>query len=150
SHGVTWDTPPWDEQTGDPVPLADAQTIQPIVANALRHASGPHTRSARVQHGVAAVTAYPVDAGLMESTIRRALAGRAGPLPYQELVELEQLLRGHMQLLLPSVQEGTDYLSQAPDEWHRRVRAIDEARQRLAQGLGNGLLSASVHVNALA
>jgi hypothetical protein len=38
SHGVTWDTPPWDELTGAPLFLPDAQDIRDELTTTLRQA----------------------------------------------------------------------------------------------------------------
>lgn len=37
SHGARWDTPPWDEQTYQPVPLLHGSTLRPVLAEALAH-----------------------------------------------------------------------------------------------------------------
>lgn len=38
SHGVSWDTPPWDEVTGDPIPLMHGHALKPYVTSALKAA----------------------------------------------------------------------------------------------------------------
>ncbi|MDT0377560.1 DUF6415 family natural product biosynthesis protein [Streptomyces sp. DSM 42041] len=82
--------------------------------------------------------ALPVDPDTIRATIGRALI--EGPAPrYATLEELEGLLRGHVQLLLPEAQEAG-----APRNLLASVRV------HLKEGMGEGLVSARVHVRQLA
>jgi hypothetical protein len=40
SHGVRWDTPPWHEVTGVPVPLVHGHAVKPAVSQAFHLAAG--------------------------------------------------------------------------------------------------------------
>lgn len=86
----------------------------------------------------------------IRDTIARAHATAAVLPQYQDLVELEQLLRGHLGLLLPSAQASTNRLNRGTVLWHLRQTTIDRAWRALAEGMGDGLRSAAVHVQELA
>lgn len=86
----------------------------------------------------APATALPVDADTIRATVVRAL--EQGPVPrYDDLVGLEGLLRGHLQLLLPEA-EKADAAS----------GLLTTVRAHLADGMGAGLVSARIHVRQLA
>lgn len=40
THGISWDTPPWNEQTGRPLPLLHGKDLRPYLAEALAHETG--------------------------------------------------------------------------------------------------------------
>lgn len=90
------------------------------------------------------------DAEVIRTTIERARA-KCSVLPqYQELVELEQLLRRHLELLLPDAQASTDRLNRGTVLWYQRQRTLDRIRRVYAEGMGDGLRSAALHVQELA
>ncbi|MGP3952651.1 DUF6415 family natural product biosynthesis protein [Streptomyces sp. 7N604] len=91
-----------------------------------------------------------IDVDHIGQTIEQAVAQRGALPPYQELVDLEQLLRGHLQLLMPIVQSGTDALNHGTPDWYRRQAWLDHSRHALERGLGDGLQSAANHVEDLA
>lgn len=80
----------------------------------------------------------PVDVATIRGTVARALS--EGPAPrYAVLEELEGLLRGHVDLLLPIAQAA----GAGP-------AVLEGVRQHRADGMGCGLMSARVHVRQLA
>ena len=91
----------------------------------------------------------PVDTETIQARIQRAATVTAVLPQYQDLVVLEQLLRGHLNLLLPIAQEHTDRLDRGSAQWHRQQTTIDRARRTLAEGMGEGLMSAAAHVQEL-
>ncbi|MGP3951187.1 DUF6415 family natural product biosynthesis protein [Streptomyces sp. 7N604] len=97
----------------------------------------------------AATTTDCIDVDSIALTIDQALTRRRVLPPYQELVDLERLLRGHLQLLMPIVQKDTDALDRGTPEWYQQQTCLDHTRQALAQGLGEGLQSAASHVEDL-
>lgn len=91
----------------------------------------------------------PVDVATIRDTVTRAL--EQGPLPrYEDLEMLEQLLRGHINLLLPDAEKAVDQLDRGSVEWYGQRTMLDVARHRLDEGLGEGMVSARVHVSQLA
>ena len=93
--------------------------------------------------------ALPVDVDTIRATVDRALTH--GPVPrYQDLQDLEQLLRGHMQLLLPLAETAVDTLWHGSVDWYTERATLDIARSQLNEGLGSGLVSAHGHVRQLA
>ncbi|MFH0246138.1 DUF6415 family natural product biosynthesis protein [Streptomyces sp. HK10] len=79
----------------------------------------------------------PVDVTAITATINRALAAHTVPPRYDELVDLETYLRGHLQLLLSTVRTAGP------------ARRATTAAQ-LDRGLGPGLRSAIDQVLLLA
>lgn len=95
------------------------------------------------------VDALPVDVDTIRSTITRAL--EQGPLPrYEDLEDLEGLLRGHIGLLLPIAAAAIDVLPQNSVERDGQSAILSIARDRLSEGMGPGLSSAHTHVRQLA
>lgn len=91
----------------------------------------------------------PVDVTTIRATVDRAL--EQGPLPAREvLVELEQLLRGHIQLMLPIAEAAVEQLDRGSVEWYEQRTWLDVARDRAGWGLGIGLTTAHTHVRLLA
>jgi hypothetical protein len=82
--------------------------------------------------------ALRVDADTIRVTVERAL--EQGPTPrYAKLEELEGLLRRHLKILLPEAKKAG------------AVRGLLAAvRSHLADGMGEGLMSARIHVRQLA
>lgn len=97
----------------------------------------PATAS-RPEPGETPADAPPVDVDTIRTTVERALV--QGPVPrYATLEELEGLLRGHLQLLLPYAQRAG-----------AGAAFLEGVRQHLADGMGHGLMSARIHVRQLA
>ncbi|UQA97460.1 DUF6415 family natural product biosynthesis protein [Streptomyces halobius] len=97
----------------------------------------------------AAEMADNIDVDRIALTIDHALAERRVLPPYEELTDLEQLLRRHIQLLLPVVQERTNGMDRGSAAWYERQAALDSVRHLVDRGMGNGLMSATVHVQEL-
>lgn len=107
------------------------------------------TATARPDPTEAPADTLPVDVATILATIERALT--QGPLPrYEDLEELEGLLRGHIGLLLPMAAAAVDKLDRGSVEWYGQTTMLDVARHRLEEGLGEGMVSAKVHVAQLA
>lgn len=95
-----------------------------------------------------APAADPIDVATIRATVERALAH--GPMPCREdLAEAEELLRGHIQLLLPIAEAAVDQLWRGGVEWYGKRSWLDIARDRVGRGLGSGV-SAHTHVRLLA
>ncbi|MEC4016198.1 DUF6415 family natural product biosynthesis protein [Streptomyces sp. H27-D2] len=94
--------------------------------------------------------ATTIDRDTMQKTISHGLTERSTPLRFEELTELEQLLRGHIHLLLPGVEAKVDRLWHGGREWYRHRAHLDGIRYQADQGLGAGLLSAQLQVRQLA
>ncbi|MEC4019404.1 DUF6415 family natural product biosynthesis protein [Streptomyces sp. H27-D2] len=92
----------------------------------------------------------PVDRDTIQKTIGRGLTERSAPLRYEELAELEQLLRGHIHLLLPAVEAKVDRMWHGGREWYGHRARLDGIRRQVEQGLGVGLISAQLQVHQLA
>ncbi|MGP3979504.1 DUF6415 family natural product biosynthesis protein [Streptomyces sp. KR80] len=90
-----------------------------------------------------------IDVARIGLTIDQALAERRVLPPYEELSDLEQRLRGHIQLLLPVVQEHTRGMDRGSAMWYQRQTTLDSVRHLLDGGMGEGLMSATVHVHEL-
>ena len=93
--------------------------------------------------------ATPIDADTVRSTIARVSETRAVLPQYQDLVNLQQLLRGHLRLLLPLAQARANRLNRGSTLWYQRQTTIDRARLALDEGMGDGLRSAALHVQEL-
>ncbi|MEU9498268.1 DUF6415 family natural product biosynthesis protein [Streptomyces sp. NPDC048196] len=86
------------------------------------------------------------------ATVRRtiAMALRLGPpLPYDDLVALEQTLLVIIAGLWAAVDEAERESLDAPGQERRRAR-MEAIRHQTAVGLGDGLMSAQMQVRALA
>lgn len=91
----------------------------------------------------------PIDVATIRATIGRALD--IGPAPSRaDLVELEQLLRGHVQLLLPIAETAVGRLDRGTVDWWERRTRLSAVAETLRHGLGDGMLSARVQVTNLA
>ncbi|MEC4017670.1 DUF6415 family natural product biosynthesis protein [Streptomyces sp. H27-D2] len=91
-----------------------------------------------------------LDRDTIQKSIGHGLAERSAPLRIEELAQLEQLLRGHIHLLLPDVDAKVDRLWHGGTEWYRRRARLDGIRRQVDQGLGPGLLSAQLQIHQLA
>lgn len=110
----------------------------------------PATASRPERSGRTSADALPVDVDTIRATVARALA--PGPAPDREgLVELEELLRGHIQLLIPIAEAAVDKLWRGSVDWYGKRSWLDIARDRLKKGLGYvGSTTAHTHVRLLA
>lgn len=99
--------------------------------------------------GNAASADDQVDADVIGRTVQRALERRPVLPPYQELLDLEETLRGHIELLAPIVEEQAARMNRGTTMWYQRRSSLDSARRTLRDGMGDGLQSASVHVHDL-
>lgn len=91
----------------------------------------------------------PVDVDAVRATVARTL--KLGPAPcHEDLVELERLLRSHVELLLPLAEKAVGRMSRGSVEWYGQRSWLDIARSRAARGLGVGLITAHTHVRLLA
>lgn len=100
------------------------------------------TRPDDAEHAVdvAAVQAA-IDRGLMQGALRR----------YDEYVELEALLCGHLRRLLVEAEPVVDRMWRGSVEWYQRRTALDTIQNDAATSRrGNGLQSAHNHVVRLA
>ncbi|MEU9126458.1 DUF6415 family natural product biosynthesis protein [Streptomyces sp. NPDC048506] len=91
--------------------------------------------------------ALPIDADTIGETIRRALWVGAGRPDLDTLAGLEEMLRGHIALLLPDAREA------ARRRWstdHQLITRLNGIERQMNQGLGSGALSAHVQVHQLA
>ena len=93
SQGVRWDTPPWNEQTGEPHPLLNGADVGRHLAEAFK-LSGQRTP----------VDQAPVDVEEIRRTCESVLWAWRYPTG-EEGEHLAELLRGHVQLLVPEVTE---------------------------------------------
>lgn len=108
------------------------------------------SRSSAGRNQAAAADSAAIDVDRIALTLDRALAHRLVLPPYEELADLEQLLRGHIQLLVPIVQADTDRMPRGIPAWEQRQATLDVVPHLLGHGLGEGLMSAaSVHVHEL-
>jgi hypothetical protein len=100
-----------------------------------------------------ATHAYPVDTGVMTSTVTRALAvlGAGHPLPRPDDVEvLTSLLCGHVALLLKETKPVLDAMYHGSIEWDRQQAAHDATRRALESGPTHGLAAATIRLRELA
>ncbi|MER5969223.1 DUF6415 family natural product biosynthesis protein [Streptomyces sp. NPDC002055] len=92
----------------------------------------------------------PIDEATIQDTIVRSLRTASGRIDMAELVRLDELLRGHIALLFPGVEASTDRLWRGSVAWYQRRAGLDRIRRQVAEGLGEGPLSAHIQVTALA
>lgn len=90
---------------------------------------------------------HAIDVETIGETIRRALSLGAGRPDLATLVELEELLRGHIALLLPEAREMARRCRPTDDQLRTR---LDGIAGQMNRGLGHGVLSAHVQVHQLA
>ncbi|WP_435604419.1 DUF6415 family natural product biosynthesis protein [Streptomyces sp. bgisy130] len=112
-----------------------------------------NTESEQVRSGEAVVGVtgqQPIDVATIRASIARAQTLRRESPELDELVELEALLRGHIEVLLPEVQAAYDRLWRGSVGWSRGAGRLSGVRFQVRQGLGEGVVSAHVQVNQLA
>jgi hypothetical protein len=93
-------------------------------------------------------TAGAPSRGEIQDLVARALMS-GPPLPYDELVALEQALLLVIADLWATVDESEGQRPEAPGSARRRAR-LDGIRHQTSVGLGDGLISAQVQVRVLA
>lgn len=91
----------------------------------------------------------PLNVPAIRATVDRALRPLARPTR-PEMVELEQLLREHIGLLLLPAETAVDGLWRGSVDWWSRRDQLDRIRRTVGQGLGDSPLSAHVQVRHLA
>jgi len=91
----------------------------------------------------------PIDRAVIQQTIDRALV-EGPPPPYEVLLELEDLLRGHIQQLLPAAEAAVGRLWRGGTAWWNAKTTLDAISEDVGRGLGEGLISAQKHVARLA
>ncbi|SHL76385.1 DUF6415 family natural product biosynthesis protein [Streptomyces yunnanensis] len=101
-------------------------------------------------HESRATPTVPIDVETMRRTIDRALALRSTPLELEELEDLTLLLRGHINLLLPSAQAATDKLWPGSIEWCCGMGRLSTVRFHCEQTIEASMLTAPVQVSRLA
>ena len=104
----------------------------------------------RTDHEVPGPADLGVDVHKVAWVLDSILARSGGLPPYESLVDEEDVLTSYIMALLPSVQTVTDQMDHGTPEWHSRQRILDQTRDHIQGGLGNGLLSANTHVVGLA
>ncbi|MEU9470390.1 DUF6415 family natural product biosynthesis protein [Streptomyces avermitilis] len=86
----------------------------------------------------------------LDSLINEAFGARQ-VLPRRERCEeLNQLLRAAIGDLIPAIQEQARQLPEYSRDWYRLTGIVEDTRDVLRGGLGHGLLSAAIHLSALA
>lgn len=107
----------------------------------------PGGRPLREGDSIPPAETAPVDLEMIRATVDRALA--QGPVPpHRELVELEELLRGHIGMLLPLAETAVGKLWRGGVEWYGKRAWLDIARDRVGMGLGHGT-AAHTHIRLL-
>jgi hypothetical protein len=94
--------------------------------------------------------ALPIDVATIAATINRALRENAGRLDLSGLAEREEVLRGHIDLLLPEARDARGRLWHGSIEWHRRTVRLDGVERQARRGLRGGPLPAHIQVQQLA
>ncbi|QHC23159.1 DUF6415 family natural product biosynthesis protein [Streptomyces sp. GS7] len=97
-----------------------------------------------------AAEGIPVDVETMRRTIDRALVLRSKPLVRTELEELEGLLRGHIEVILPDAVQRTERLWRGSREWYLDRSTLGTVANNVRLGLGDEPMGNYVHVTRLA
>ncbi|WP_432093734.1 DUF6415 family natural product biosynthesis protein [Streptomyces sp. bgisy100] len=92
----------------------------------------------------------PIDEVTIQATIERALRTGTGRLDMDELTAVEELLLGHIQLLLPDAEAAVDRLWRGSLTWYTARAKLDGIHRQVKQGVGDGPLSAHIQVSTLA
>ncbi|MCZ1006121.1 DUF6415 family natural product biosynthesis protein [Streptomyces lydicus] len=109
-----------------------------------------NTERAQWKAGAVARDEPPIDLDAIEATITRALRVNAGHLDVGVLRELEEELRGHVDLLLPEARTAAGCIWHGSIEWHRQTARLDGIERQAMQGVGGSPLAAHVQVQQLA
>ncbi|MGD3105816.1 DUF6415 family natural product biosynthesis protein [Streptomyces sp. YGL11-2] len=91
-----------------------------------------------------------IDAETISETIREALRVGSGRPDLTTLAALEEVLRGHVALLLTEAREMARGRWPSGCEVSRLTARLDGIERQMRQGLGDGALSAHVQVHQLA
>ncbi|AXK34542.1 hypothetical protein DVA86_19705 [Streptomyces armeniacus] len=95
------------------------------------------------------MTTEAVDVRAIRATVDRALRPLARPAR-PDMVELEQQLREHVELLLPAAEAAAEELWHGSVQWYECRAQLDRIRLDVARDLGDSPLSAHVQVRHLA
>lgn len=95
-------------------------------------------------------TDQPATDQTLDSLVDEALGARQMLPPYERCIQLNQALRAAIGDLYLRAQEELGRLPEHGREWHQVHNALDDTDSVLADGLGHGLLSAAIHLGALA
>ncbi|WP_208881954.1 DUF6415 family natural product biosynthesis protein [Streptomyces armeniacus] len=90
-----------------------------------------------------------MDIHAIRTTVDRALRPLARPAR-PDMVELEQLLREHVEQLLPAAEFAIEQMWHGSVDWWDHRTQLDRIRRDADRGLGDSPLSAHVQVRHLA
>ncbi|MFI9029940.1 DUF6415 family natural product biosynthesis protein [Streptomyces sp. NPDC053560] len=96
------------------------------------------------------VDSLPIDKERIRHTLMRVRNSRLQRADALTLAELEQMLRGHIGLLLLDVREAVDRLWRGSTDWNGRATRLDLIEHQLRHGLGRGPLADQIQVRTLA
>jgi hypothetical protein len=92
----------------------------------------------------------PVDIATMRQTIGRLLPPDAEPAGISEVETLTNLLRGHMQLIIPKIEQAAGKLPMDDVPRYCALACIGEARAKLRAAAGHGPHRAVAYARRLA
>src|SRR5262249_25068060 len=92
----------------------------------------------------------PVDIATMRQTIGRLLPPDAGLVGISEVETLTNLLRGHMQLIIPEIEQAAGKLPTDDVPRYCALACIGEARAKLRTAAGHGPHRAVAYARKLA
>lgn len=91
----------------------------------------------------------PTGATPTQGLIEEALSVCRALPPYERLVELDRQLRTELAERAPLVQKRANGMNRGTIQWYERQRGLTATRNALAEDLGDGFLSAAMHVEEL-
>lgn len=94
--------------------------------------------------------AIPLDIAMMRESSARILDPEAALPRHEDLQHREQLLRGHLGVIVPEVEALARLLPDGHTAQASALVAVGHARTRLAADPGAGLVSATGHAKSLA
>lgn len=103
-------------------------------------------RSVDVNHP----TDQPAPHQTLDALITEAFAATRVLPTIRRCEELDRELRAQIERLVPIVQAQADHINRGEPDWYSRQRLLDNTTDALAEDLGSGLMSAAMHVQALA
>lgn len=95
-------------------------------------------------------TDQPATDQSLDSLIGEAFGARQVLPPYERCEFLDKALRAAIERLLPEVETRAGRAVERSREWYALRVILDDVRETLDGGLGNGLLSAAIQVDRLA